>query len=409
MDVRAAPATRTVHPFVYAVLYLPFGAVGGYLGGVLAYQLKGSGVSTAEIAALFGLGILPNVLKVLWAPLVDTLFNPKGWFAIGALLLGLGVAVMGVIPPTRASLIYLGPLFFLLNFAATFVAIAADALMAHATSPEEKGRAGGWSQAGNVGGGPAIGGGLGLWLAIHASPLIGSVVVGAVIVACALPLIWLPRPSQDHRHPNYLKSLLGVGLDAWRVARSRAGVLALLILLLPLGTGIAASFFPAISREWRATADLVSLMSTLGGFTAIFGAVIGGYVCDWMDRKAAYVLFSVIQAGICVGMALAPRTPELFAIFNLAYAATTGMAYAAYAAVTLETIGGGAAATKFNLMASVANAPLYYVNAIEGPVQTRFGSAAMLFAEAGLAVAAAALYGAVMLALGRRREAVEPA
>jgi len=41
--------------------------------------------------------------------------------------------------------------------------MAADSLKAHATAPEEKGRAG-WSYAGNLGG-SGLGGGAGMWLA----------------------------------------------------------------------------------------------------------------------------------------------------------------------------------------------------------------------------------------------------
>ena len=38
-----------------------------------------------------------------------------------------------------------------------------------------------------------------------------------------------------------------------------------------------------------------------------------------------------------------------------------GAGYAAYSAVVLEVIGRGAAATKFNLMASVANVPVTFM------------------------------------------------
>ena len=42
--------------------------------------------------------------------------------------------------------------YVIFSLTSTFSAMAADSLMAQATAPEERGRAGGWSQAGNLGG-----------------------------------------------------------------------------------------------------------------------------------------------------------------------------------------------------------------------------------------------------------------
>ncbi len=50
------------------------------------------------------------------------------------------------------------------NVAVTFLAMASESLMIYNTPPELHGRAGGWFQAGNLGGN-GLGGGAGLWLA----------------------------------------------------------------------------------------------------------------------------------------------------------------------------------------------------------------------------------------------------
>lgn len=403
MDIRIpAPPGRTAHPIAFAVLFFPFGASGGFFGVALTYLLHRNGVTTAEIGGLIGLGILPNVIKVLWAPLFDTLLTPKLWYLLGVLIVGAGVAALGFMPLGPADLVYLGPLVFLLNVAATFTSISTEALMAHGTAAERRGQAGGWSQVGNLGG-ASLGGGAGLWLATHTSQGVAGGALGAVIVCCAAALLVVPPASLEHRHASYLATIRRIVADVWTVGWSRAGGLTLLVFLLPLGTGVAGGYFSAISGEWKASANLVALVSGVAASgAATVGAIAGGYVCDWLDRKRAYVLLSLTQAAAAVGMAYAPRTPEMFALFTLTYAATTSLAFAAYAALTLETIGAGAAATKFNLMASVANTPLLYVNAIEGPVQTRYGSTAMLLAEAGLGIAGAAIFAVVAIATRRR-------
>jgi PAT family beta-lactamase induction signal transducer AmpG len=394
---------RPVHPIVFLVLYLPFGTVAGYLSVALAFQLRKSGVSTAEIAGLIAFAAAPHVFKVLWAPLVDTTFKTKGWYAAAAIVVALGIAAAGTLPLGPASIGYLGPLAFILNVAVTFLGMAAEILMAHATTEAQKGQAGGWSQAGNIGGG-GLGGGAGLWMATHlAQPWIGGCVLGLAILLCTLPLLVLPEPSYDHRHSSYLQSLAGVAKDAWSIARSRAGFLALLIFILPLGTGTAANLMPSIAGDWKASADLVAVVSGVaGGLFATAGAIGAGYVCDRLERKAAYALFSAIQAGVAVAMALTPHTPAAYTVFALAYTATNGMAYAGFSALTLETIGKGAAATKYNLMACFSNLPILYLALIEGWVQTRWGSAAMLTSEAVMVAVGLAIFAAVAAATTRR-------
>jgi MFS transporter, PAT family, beta-lactamase induction signal transducer AmpG len=69
--------------------------------------------------------------------------------------------------------------------------------------------------------------------------------------------------------------------------------------------------------------------------------------------------------------------------------------------VVLEVIGRGAAATKFNLMASVANVPVTFMPVVDGVLHDRHGTNAMFYGEAALSVAAAVLFGVVVVASGR--------
>jgi hypothetical protein len=106
--------------------------------------------------------------------------------------------------------------------------------------------------------------------------------------------------------------------------------------------------------------------------------------------------------------AVAPKTPEWFAVFALSYNAALGMAYAAYAAANLEAIGRGAAATKYTLFASVANVPVWLMPAADGWADTHAGANAMLWLEFGVALAAAAVFAVVAVAT-RPRRVIAPA
>ncbi len=133
----------------------------------------------------------------------------------------------------------------------------------------------------------------------------------------------------------------------------------------------------------------------------IIGALAGGYLCDRMDRKAGYALFGLVSAAVAVAMALGPRTPFAFLAFASIYSLVIGACYGAFSALTLEAIGQGAAATKYNLIASAANLPIMLMTLVEGQAQARWGSTGMLYVEALCAVFAAALYTAVVF--GTRR------
>ena len=77
----------------------------------------------------------------------------------------------------------------------------------------------------------------------------------------------------------------------------------------------------------------------LGGILSAVGCLAGGYICDRMDRKTAYVAYGVLQAVCAVGMAFAPRTEQMYILFTSLYAFITGLTYAGFTAFVLEAMG----------------------------------------------------------------------
>jgi hypothetical protein len=92
-------------------------------------------------------------------------------------------------------------------------------------------------------------------------------------------------------------------------------------------------------------------------------------VCDRLERKWAYCLFGALQVLLAVAMAEAPHTEASFVVLSSAYNVAVGMAYAGFSALVLEVIGRGAAATKYNMMASLSNMPIGYVTWIDGQLR----------------------------------------
>jgi hypothetical protein len=72
-------------------------------------------------------------------------------------------------------------------------------------------------------------------------------------------------------------------------------------------------------------------------------------------------------------------------------------------AFILETIGKGAAATKYNIYASLSNAPVYLMIFIEGWAHARWGARGMLNTEAVFAILAIVLF-LILKTLMKERE-----
>ncbi len=380
--------TRSLHPSVFLFLLLPYGVTSGYVTVTLGKLLANAGVSTEAIATLIAISLLPQTWKVLWAPLIDATLTRKRWYWMAAIVTGVGMAGTGFVSADAEGLELVTILVFGFNVAASFQCMAAESLMAHATPDHLKGRTGGWCQAGNLGG-QGLGGGAGLWLADHLdAPWTASVTLGAVCILCSVALLFLDEPVAETRALRLIDDLKSVALDVLGIVRTRLGLLALFLLFLPIGSGAAQNLWSAIAGDWRAGDTTVELVNGAGsGLVSAIGCLIGGALCDRIDRKMGYAVFGVVLAVVAVAMAAAPRTEAMFVIFSSLYNLVLGFCYAAFTAVALEAIGRGAAATKYNLMACASNVPIAYVTLIDGWAQTRWGSGWMLVIEAGVGIA----------------------
>ncbi|MDE2265155.1 MAG: MFS transporter [Alphaproteobacteria bacterium] len=393
---------RGAHPVLFLVLFLPMGITNGYVVVTLGYLLTHAGVDAVAVAGLVSVSLLPQTWKFFWAPVVDTTLTTKRWYLYSSLVIGVLMIGTSIIAQPATHLMLVGTLVFGFSLASTFNMMAADSLMAHATKPEEKGRAGGWSQAGNLGG-SGLGGGAGLWLAQHvAGAWVVGAALGAACIISSLALLPLREPEAEHRVPNYLETLKNVGTDVWSILRSRMGFLAFVAMCLPIGAGAAQNLWAAVAGDWHASADTVALINgALGGVISMIGCVIGGYFCDRMDRKTAFNLFSIVLALSAAAMAITARTEAMFVVFTCVYAFILGFCFAAFGAVVLEAIGAGAAATKYNLLAGIANAPIIYLTMIDGWAHKHWGADGFLLAEALVPVAGTCVF--ILIALVTRR------
>jgi PAT family beta-lactamase induction signal transducer AmpG len=394
---------RHPHPSVFMFLIVPFGVLGGYLSVAVAYMWSRNGFSVGQVAGLVALALVPHTWKFLWAPIADTTLGRKSWYVISSVLTAAGIFATGILPATQASVPLLSVIIFVSNVASTFLGMSVESLMAYGAPENEKGRAGGWFQAGNLGG-AGIGGGLGLWLAqrLPESWMAGAV-VAVLCLLCAAALWFVEEPAASHRHERILESLKFVVRDVWSVAKSRMGFLALVLCFLPIGSGAASGLWSAVAKDWSASANTVALVTgVVGGLAAAAGCIAGGWISDRMDRKAAYLGYGILQAACAVFMALAPRTELTYVVFTTLYAIMTGLTYAGFSAFVLEAMGLGAAATKYNVFASLSNTPIYYMTLVDGWAHGRWGPNGLLYAEAVCAAIGLVLFLGVLAVVPKR-------
>ena len=177
------------------------------------------------------------------------------------------------------------------------------------------------------------------------------------------------------------------------LARSRGGALAMIAVVIPVGLGASGNLLPAVAGDWKASANLVAVVTgQLGGLITVPGCIVGGYLCTRFAPRRMLMASGLACALGQAAMALAPHTPNLFAAFVLGNNLMLGAAWASVSAVMYEPLRRAGAATVGAVLSSLTNVPVVAMTALVGLVQVRQGSSAMLLVEAGLAVASVAAY-----------------
>lgn len=386
---QAQSATRPPHPIVWLILYIPFGALGGFVTVALTFLATQHGLSISEGALIIGSQLLINWLKWLWAPIVDITLSPKRWYVISTAFSALGVLAMSATPLGKEMLGLLLIIIALANLINSVVGMAVEAMIASLTPADQIGRVSAWFQAGNLGG-TGLGGALGLFLIQHLpQPWMSGAIMGSLFMACCLALLPVPQVNARVSHSNSTQAVKAVVLNLWGIVKAREGFLTAFLCMLPVASGAAQGVLTqsAVAAHWGAGAEQVELVQgLLVGVITVFGCFLGGWFCDHMRPRTAYAAFGIALAAIAVAMAYSPATIRMYIVWNMIYAFGVGLSYAAFTAMVLSVIGRGAAATGYNVFASLSNFPLWWLGLLLGWVADHRGPSVMLVAEAVLGI-----------------------
>lgn len=397
----AAPARTERHPWVWAVLYFPYGLTFGFPAIALGYLGSKAGVPVSAIAGVVGMSFLAAGWKFVWAPVGDYTLSRKRWYLLAGLMMSSGLVALTAIPFSVQTTVLVSGIVLLTSISGTFLAFATEGLMVHNTAPATRGRAAAWFQSGNQFGQTA-GGGFGLWLVGHMpSPWMAGAVLGCLIGGCAMVLRRIEEPPRAAAGA----AVRDRARDAWRhlsaLVRSRPGRVGLILAVLPIGTGAAQFLFGSLAPEWRAPANTVALVLGLGGGVAIVaGCFVGGLLADRVPKPLAYALTCGFGVAACVGIAVSPRTAVGYAESTLLYTFALGASTAAFTALVLAVIGHAAPATKINLYFALNTLFSLGMLRVDGWAHDAWGSTGMLYTEALTGAAALVVFA---LLVGRVR------
>jgi PAT family beta-lactamase induction signal transducer AmpG len=381
--------SRAPHPFVWTALYVPFGALSGFVGVPLTFLATRHGLSISEGTLLNAAQLVTQWLKWMWAPLVDITLSPRKWYGISACLSGLGVLAMSAVPLGPKTLGILLAIVAAASLINSVVGMSVEALVAASTPVDEIGRVSAWFQAGNLGG-AGLGGGLGLLLFEKLpKPWMSGAIVGGLFVVCCVALYFTPAVAAHEKGSGVLAAVKQVARDLWAMLRTKGGLLSAVLCVLPVGTGAAQVVLTQakVAAVWGAGADQVALVQgLLSGLVTAVGCFAGGALCQRFHPRAAYAGVGLALAAVAVAMGLCPATPSMYLAWNLVYAFTVGLSYAAFTALVLDAMGKGSAATKYNVFASLSNFPLWWLGLLLGVAAERWDARRMLFTEAAFGV-----------------------
>ncbi len=352
-------------PWLFGVTALPYGVYSGFIGTAMPYLLRNAGVTVDRIAGIGSLALAPAVWCFFWSPIADVGLRRRTWLILSSAL-SAACLWCALVQPLPGRLDRFVALVVAGSALSSLVSAANGGLMAETIEDLERGQAGGWFQAVNVGGG-ALGAGVTLWLLRRLTAGGLATATAAMIVLPSLAALWIAEAAPAPRQAaKLMREMWG---DVKAMYGSRVSLIGLAIFLSPMGASAAANLFSGVAVDFSAPESMVVWINGLGGAVlTTLGSLGGGFMCDRIPRRTAYAVAALLSGFCAIAMLAAPLTKTTFAIGVSAYSLAQGVAFAAGAALTLELIGeaGRSGATRYTLYNAAANLPVLYMTWFDG-------------------------------------------
>ncbi len=254
-------------------------------------------------------------------------------------------------PTNRVAVFYTG------NMVSMLLSSSCGAVLSMTIDPAARGRASGWYNAGHQGGG-ALGAGAAISLAGFVPLSVLAFAASTMVFLPALGALWIVEEPAPRKSPAVL--FRAMGSDVRTLLRAPATWVGLIFFLSPVGSAAVANLISGVGPDYHASDAQVAWVTGLaGGLVSAAGCMLGGYLCDRMNRMTAYAVAGLLSIIFSGWLALGKATPFTYAGGYIGYSLTAGVAYAAFTALVLEVLGKRthAAGTSYSVLVSSGNFP----------------------------------------------------
>lgn len=366
------------------MLGLPYGISNAIITILTPFVLRKQGVPVDRIAEVVAIATIPAVWFFAYAPVVDLGLRRRTWVMLSSVTAGLFCACATLL--AGGSLTLLTVLLLLASAASGLLGTTSGSLLS-TLLPGVRGRASGWLNAGNLGGG-AVGGGVAIWLAGVASLPVLSLCVFLLVAGAAIaaPLIEESPRELGRTRSGSLAALFGPLLRNLRaVFWSPRVLIGLVFFLSPVSSGAVANLISSVGPDYHAPdVEVLWITGIAGGLLSAVGAFLGGYVSDRMNRMTAYALCGGLCALFAIYMGLARPTAFTFGAGYSGYSIATGFGYAVFTALVLDVLGRRqrGAGTSYALLVASGNIPISYMTWLDGVGYKHWGARGLMGVDA---------------------------
>jgi MFS transporter, PAT family, beta-lactamase induction signal transducer AmpG len=357
---------------------MPGGIAAAIVTILMPFVLRKQGVTVDRIAEVVATASIPYVWYFVYSPVVDLGLRRRTWVLLSSVTAALCCAGATLL---AARSVALTTVLLFVGSALAGISSTANGALLSALAPDYRGRASGFLQAGNLGGG-AVGGGVAIWLAGAVSLPLLALGTMALVVAPSLAALLIRESAHEAPESHSAGGVFGPLVHDLRdLFRSSRLWIGLAFFLSPVGSAAVANLISSVGPDYRAPdSEVLWVTGIAGGLLSAAGAFLGGYICDRMSRRAAYSLAGGLSAVCSLYMALARPTAFTFGAGYSAYSVTSGFAYAVFTALVLEVLGSGrrAAGTGYSMLVASGNFPIIYMTWLDGIGYKHWGARGLM-------------------------------
>jgi PAT family beta-lactamase induction signal transducer AmpG len=396
-------AKRWVAPvWLVGLSISPFGFYGGIAFYAVPQLLASRHVAEARIAGLDGILILPLVLNVLFAPVLDVRFSRR-WYATACC--GLAAAFMWIALLNLGNLNVLGTLLFLGEIFLALFGAALGGWQASVVPTADQGMLSAWSNVGNIGAGGLMS--IVSMRVIRHLPLpVASGLLAAMLLVPTIVFLFMPAPGPDRRLAR--ESFSGLMRAVVSLFRRGEVILVLLLFVLPSASFTLTNILSGLGGDFHTPEATVSLINGVGiTFAGIFASLAGGMLCARLPLRQLYLGIGVVGGLFTLSLLLVPHSVLGFGVATLGENALQALAFTVVVALSLRTVGHGnaLAATEMSILGAAANIPLFYMQFIDSHALKLHGPAGAFATDAAISTTVCvALLGLLRYLRGRGTE-----